>query len=109
MLYYAGFKTPLGILTIAGIHVLPVWLYGYQYEVLSQALSVPHSLQILGILVLAAGRVLGLAVEVRGILTWHYYCSVIRTVPFMCVFLQMWCILTHVNLLLLDDKEETKD
>ncbi|XP_057207429.1 uncharacterized protein si:ch1073-145m9.1 isoform X2 [Triplophysa rosa] len=79
-----GFKTPLGILTIAGIHVLPVWLYGYQYDVLSQALCVPHGLQILGILVLAAGRVLGLAVE-------------------------MWCVLTHVKLLVLNEEEEKKD
>lgn len=78
-----GFKTPLGILTIAGIHVLPVWLYCYQDEVLSQALYIPHCLQILGILVLAAGRLLGLAVE-------------------------MWCILTHVRWLLLDEEEEKK-
>ncbi|KAA0702003.1 hypothetical protein E1301_Tti007828 [Triplophysa tibetana] len=79
-----GFKTPLGILTIAGIHVLPVWLYCYQYDMLAEALRVPHSLQILGILVLAAGRVLGLAVE-------------------------MWCILTHVKLLVLNEEEEKKD
>lgn len=68
----AGFKTPLGILTIAGLHVLPVWLYGYQYEVLSQTLFVPNWLQILGILVLTAGRLLGFAVEVRSMFTQHY-------------------------------------
>lgn len=68
----AGFKTPLGILTIAGLHVLPVWLYGYQYEVLSQTLFVPNWLQILGILVLTAGRLLSFAVEVRSMFTQHY-------------------------------------
>ncbi len=68
----AGFKTPLGILTIAGLHVLPVWLYGYQYEVLTQTLFAPNWLQILGILVLAAGRLLGFAVEVRSMFTQHY-------------------------------------
>uniref|UniRef100_A0A672QV92 Uncharacterized protein n=1 Tax=Sinocyclocheilus grahami TaxID=75366 RepID=A0A672QV92_SINGR len=49
-----GFKTPLDILTIVGLHVLPVWLYGYQYEVLLQTLFAPNWLQILGILVLTA-------------------------------------------------------
>ncbi len=68
----AGFKTPLGILTITGLHVLPMWLYGYQYEVLSQTLFAPNWLQILGILVLAAGRLLGFAVEVRIMFTQHY-------------------------------------
>lgn len=58
---------------------MPVWLYGYQYEVLSQALCVPQSLQILGILVLAAGRLLGLAVEVRMSLR-SIINSVIKTV-----------------------------
>ncbi|XP_043115054.1 uncharacterized protein si:ch1073-145m9.1 isoform X1 [Puntigrus tetrazona] len=78
-----GFKTPLGILTIAGLHVLPVWLYGFQYEVLSQTLFFPNWLQILGILVLTAGRLLGFAVE-------------------------MWCIVTHLRFLL-DEEEEKKN
>uniref|UniRef100_A0A8C1CZE4 Uncharacterized protein n=1 Tax=Cyprinus carpio carpio TaxID=630221 RepID=A0A8C1CZE4_CYPCA len=78
-----GFKTPLGILTIAGLHVLPVWLYGYQYEVLSQTLFVPNWLQILGILVLTAGRLLSFAVE-------------------------MWCIVTHLRFLI-DEEEEKKN
>ncbi|XP_005157664.1 uncharacterized protein si:ch1073-145m9.1 [Danio rerio] len=76
-----GFKTPLGILTVAGLHVLPVWLYVFQHEVLSQALCAPNWLQIVGILVLAAGRVLGFAVE-------------------------MWCISTHLKCLLKDEEEE---
>uniref|UniRef100_A0A671PB88 Uncharacterized protein n=1 Tax=Sinocyclocheilus anshuiensis TaxID=1608454 RepID=A0A671PB88_9TELE len=78
-----GFKTPLGILTIAGLHILPVWLYGYQYEVLSQTLFAPNWLQILGILVLTAGRLLGFAVE-------------------------MWCIVTHLRFLL-DEEDEKKN
>lgn len=73
VILHAGFKTPLGILTIAGLHVLPVWLYGYQHEVLSQAFYAPNWLQILGILVLAAGRLLGFAVEVRSMFNQHYH------------------------------------
>ncbi|XP_056330551.1 uncharacterized protein si:ch1073-145m9.1 [Danio aesculapii] len=76
-----GFKTPLGILTVAGLHVLPVWLYGFEHEVLSRALCAPNWLQIAGILVLTAGRVLGFAVE-------------------------MWCILAHLRCLLTDEEEE---
>ncbi|KAG1951674.1 CDP-diacylglycerol--glycerol-3-phosphate 3-phosphatidyltransferase [Pimephales promelas] len=79
-----GFKTPLGILTIAGLHVLPVWLYCYQHEVLSHALYAPYWIQTLGILVLAAGRLLCFAVE-------------------------MWCIVTHMKFLLLDEEEEKKN
>lgn len=73
VILHAGFKTPLGILTIAGLHVLPVWLYCYQHEVLSQAFCAPNWLQILAILVLAAGRLLGFAVEVRSMFTLHYH------------------------------------
>jgi len=73
VIFHTGFKTPLGILTIAGLHVLPVWLYGYQHEVLSHALYAPYWIQTLGILVLAAGRLLCFAVEVRSMFTQYYH------------------------------------
>ncbi|XP_063060916.1 CDP-diacylglycerol--glycerol-3-phosphate 3-phosphatidyltransferase [Engraulis encrasicolus] len=76
-----GFKTPLGVFTIAGLHVLPVWLYGYQYGFLTSALHIPHSLQILGILLLAAGRLL-------------------------CMCVEIWCVWIHIHYL--TDIEETK-
>ncbi|XP_012990961.3 uncharacterized protein si:ch1073-145m9.1 isoform X1 [Esox lucius] len=59
-----GFQTPLGTWVICGLHGLPLWLYGYQQGVLTQALCAPLWLQTLGTLVLAAGRLLGLSVEI---------------------------------------------
>ncbi|KAG9265169.1 hypothetical protein AMEX_G21538 [Astyanax mexicanus] len=78
-----GFKTPPGVLTIAGLHGMPVWLYGLQHNVLSQ-FCIPQWLQILGFLLLAAGRLLCLAVE-------------------------MWCILAHIKHLTKDEDEEKRD
>ncbi|XP_036393259.1 uncharacterized protein si:ch1073-145m9.1 isoform X1 [Megalops cyprinoides] len=75
-----GFKTPLGVLVIGGLHVLPVWLYGYQLGVLTEPLCVPDWLQVLGILLLAMGRVLCFAVEV-------------------------WCIWSHVRFLTREDNQ----
>ncbi|KAJ8280945.1 hypothetical protein GJAV_G00061350 [Gymnothorax javanicus] len=65
------FKTPVGFFAIAGLHVLPVWLYGWQKEVLSWPLCVPIWLQIIGVLLLAAGRLLCLCVEV-----WCLWCHI---------------------------------
>ncbi|KAK1157593.1 CDP-diacylglycerol--glycerol-3-phosphate 3-phosphatidyltransferase isoform X2 [Acipenser oxyrinchus oxyrinchus] len=59
-----GFKSPLGVLCISGLHVLPVWLYGYQKGVLTEVLFVPFTLQCCGIAILTAGRLLCFAVEV---------------------------------------------
>ncbi|XP_067221674.1 CDP-diacylglycerol--inositol 3-phosphatidyltransferase isoform X2 [Chanodichthys erythropterus] len=72
------------VMAKAGLHVLPVWLYGYQHEVLSLAFDAPNWLQILGILVLAAGRLLGFAVET-------------------------WCIVSHLKFLSLDEEEEKEN
>ncbi|RXM96266.1 Protein phosphatase 1D [Acipenser ruthenus] len=62
-----GFKSPLGVLCISGLHVLPVWLYGYQKGVLTEVLFVPFTLQCCGIAILTAGRLLCFAVECCGI------------------------------------------
>ncbi|KAL6471120.1 hypothetical protein MHYP_G00197700 [Metynnis hypsauchen] len=79
-----GFRTPLGVLTIAGLHGLPLWLYGIQHGFLSLLFHVPHWLQIFCLLLLAAGRLLCLAVE-------------------------MWCILAHIKYLTRDEDEEKRD
>lgn len=60
-----GFQTPLGTWVIGGLHCLPLWLYGYHWDLLSNPLSLPSWLQALGTLLLAVGRLLGLSVEVR--------------------------------------------
>ncbi|KAL2096163.1 hypothetical protein ACEWY4_008311 [Coilia grayii] len=76
-----GFKTPLGVLAIAGLHVLPVWLYGYQHGILTSTLHIPEWFQGVGILLLAAGRLL-------------------------CMCVEIWCIWTHIHYL--TDTEKTK-
>lgn len=76
-----GFKTPLGVLTIAGLHVLPVWLYGYHHGVLSSTFDISRWFQGLVLLVLIAGRLL-------------------------CMSVEMWCIWTHVRNL--TDTEDNK-
>ncbi|XP_041920390.1 uncharacterized protein si:ch1073-145m9.1 isoform X1 [Alosa sapidissima] len=76
-----GFKTPLGVFTVAGLHVLPVWLYGCQHGVLTNTFYIPEWCQGLVLLLLIAGRLL-------------------------CMSVEMWCIWTHV--LYLTDIKETK-
>ncbi|XP_067866462.1 uncharacterized protein si:ch1073-145m9.1 isoform X2 [Heterodontus francisci] len=76
-----GFKTPVGAFAIFGLHVLPIWLYGYYNEVLT-AFLLPFILQWLIIAVLIAGRLLCMAVE-------------------------FWCIWIHV-MYLIRNKKETK-
>ncbi|XP_061072633.1 uncharacterized protein si:ch1073-145m9.1 [Conger conger] len=72
-----GFRTPPGVLAIAGLHILPVWLYGYQRGLLSRALSLPAWLQVLGTLLLTGGRLLCLSAEV-------------------------WCVWSHIRFLTRD-------
>ncbi|XP_015223158.1 CDP-diacylglycerol--glycerol-3-phosphate 3-phosphatidyltransferase isoform X1 [Lepisosteus oculatus] len=74
-----GFKTPPGVLAIGGLHVLPVWLYGYQRGVLTEPLSIPAWLQGLGAIVLIAGRLL-------------------------CFTVEVWCIWMHIRFLTRDEK-----
>uniref|UniRef100_A0AAZ1Y3I7 Uncharacterized protein n=1 Tax=Oreochromis aureus TaxID=47969 RepID=A0AAZ1Y3I7_OREAU len=52
------FRTPLGVWVVGGLHCLPVWLYACQWGVLSHWLELPLWIQHVGMLLLAAGRVL---------------------------------------------------
>ncbi|XP_059186700.1 uncharacterized protein si:ch1073-145m9.1 [Centropristis striata] len=76
-----GFRTPLGTWVVSGLHCLPLWLYGYQWGLLSHWLYLPVWIQALGTLLLAAGRLLALPVEI-------------------------WCIWTHIKYLTSDEPEE---
>ncbi|KAI3354665.1 hypothetical protein L3Q82_019162, partial [Scortum barcoo] len=78
-----GFRTPLGTWVVSGLHCLPLWLYGYQWGLLSHWLYLPLWIQTGGTVLLVAGRLLALSVEV-------------------------WCIWTHVEYLITDEPEEKK-
>lgn len=66
----AGFYTPVGAFTISGIHVLPIYLYFYTYyfdhrqEASWVFLQHFEALLLVPIVILGAGRLVGLAVEV---------------------------------------------
>ncbi|XP_044209341.1 uncharacterized protein si:ch1073-145m9.1 isoform X2 [Thunnus albacares] len=79
-----GFRTPLGIWVVSGLHCLPLWLYGYQRGLLSSWLYLPLWIQVLGTVLLAAGRLLALSVEV-------------------------FCIWTYIDFLTDDELEEKKN
>uniref|UniRef100_A0A673B8H5 CDP-diacylglycerol--inositol 3-phosphatidyltransferase n=2 Tax=Sphaeramia orbicularis TaxID=375764 RepID=A0A673B8H5_9TELE len=51
-----GFRTPLGLWVVSGLHLLPLWLYGFQRGLLSHWLDVPLWIQTQGTVMLAAGR-----------------------------------------------------
>uniref|UniRef100_A0A8C9Y1L5 Uncharacterized protein n=1 Tax=Sander lucioperca TaxID=283035 RepID=A0A8C9Y1L5_SANLU len=72
-----GFRTPLGTWVVSGLHCLPLWLYGYQWGLLSHWLYLPPWIQALGTLLLAAGRLLALSVEVK--ITCHPCCHLLQT------------------------------
>ncbi|XP_071374597.1 CDP-diacylglycerol--serine O-phosphatidyltransferase [Centroberyx affinis] len=78
-----GFHTPLGTWVISGLHCLPLWLYGYRWGWLSHGLCLPPWIQALGTLLLAAGRLLGLSVEI-------------------------WCIWAHIEYLTKEEPEKKK-
>ncbi|KAG7479859.1 CDP-diacylglycerol-inositol 3-phosphatidyltransferase 1 [Solea senegalensis] len=71
-----GFRTVLGTLVVSGLHCLPLWLYVCEWDLL------PLWIQAVGTMVLAAGRLLALSVEI-------------------------WCIWIHVKYLT-DDEPEKK-
>uniref|UniRef100_A0AAY4DKP2 CDP-diacylglycerol--inositol 3-phosphatidyltransferase n=1 Tax=Denticeps clupeoides TaxID=299321 RepID=A0AAY4DKP2_9TELE len=72
-----GFRTPPGLLTIAGLHVLPLWLYGGRHGML----CVPEWFEALGLAVLVGGRLL-------------------------CLLVEMWCMWSHVQYLTENEAEE---
>ncbi|TRY92984.1 hypothetical protein DNTS_003488, partial [Danionella cerebrum] len=57
-------ETPVWVRAVMakGLHVLPVWLFGIQREIFSQVLCVPYWLEMVGVVVLTAGRLLAFAV-----------------------------------------------
>ncbi|XP_028276296.1 uncharacterized protein LOC114445432 [Parambassis ranga] len=79
-----GFRTPLGMWVVSGLHCLPVWMYACQWGLLSHWLGLPLGIQTLGTLLLAAGRLLALSAEV-------------------------WCIWTHIRYLCSEESEEKKN
>lgn len=62
-----GFYTPLGILVISGLHVLPVALYIQQYPLYGLELDKYHVLIYCIIAILAVGRAVCALVEVSSI------------------------------------------
>jgi CDP-diacylglycerol--inositol 3-phosphatidyltransferase len=69
-----GFKTPPGVWTIAGVHLLPVWLYAVQHE-LPPYVGLPDVVSVAFLISLVGGRLSSL------------YC-------------ELWCNWRHVNNLL---------
>ncbi|XP_017277525.1 uncharacterized protein si:ch1073-145m9.1 isoform X2 [Kryptolebias marmoratus] len=78
-----GFRTPLGVWAVSGLHCLPLWLYAHRTGFLSDCLDLHPWIQSMGMLLLAAGRVLALSAEA-------------------------WCIWTHIRHLLYNEAEEKK-
>ncbi|KAM4566168.1 CDP-diacylglycerol--glycerol-3-phosphate 3-phosphatidyltransferase [Odontesthes bonariensis] len=76
-----GFRTPLGVWVVSGLHCLPLWLYAYERGLLSSWLDLPVSIQVMGAVLLAVGRLLALSAEV-------------------------WCIWTHIKYLISDEPEK---
>lgn len=60
-----GFRTPLGMWVVSGLHCLPLWLYMYQWGLLTSWLHLPVWIQRLGTFLLVTGRLLALFVEVQ--------------------------------------------
>lgn len=58
-----GFKTAWGLVAIAGINILPLWLYMYYSGVLTTVASLPQWVHYLCFSLLIAGRVLAAYVE----------------------------------------------
>ncbi|GFN95516.1 phosphatidylinositol synthase [Plakobranchus ocellatus] len=63
-----GFKTPAGFFAVGSLHVLPLWLYGYESRFFTQNLGLPMWLQLTCIAILTFGRTVCSAVEL-------FYCK----------------------------------
>ena len=70
-----GFHSPMGIYAIGSLHVLPLWLYGYESRLLTDVMMVPIWLQLTIVAFLSVGRT-------------------------VCFFVEGFYILNYVNLLL---------
>ncbi|XP_029963898.1 uncharacterized protein LOC115400274 isoform X1 [Salarias fasciatus] len=78
-----GFRTPLGVWVVSGLHGLPVWLYLCGGGGDGGVLEVSWWLQAAGMLLLAAGRLLALTAE-------------------------LWCLWTHIKHLTRDQPEDKR-
>ncbi|XP_055003943.1 uncharacterized protein si:ch1073-145m9.1 isoform X2 [Boleophthalmus pectinirostris] len=74
-----GFRTPLGLLVVSGLHCLPLWLYCAQHNLLQP----PSWIQLQITALLSLGRTLAFTAEV-------------------------WCVWTHIKFLTKDENEEKK-
>ncbi|XP_071518960.1 uncharacterized protein [Panulirus ornatus] len=73
-----NFRNPWGVWAIAGLHVLPVWLFGIQYDVFGSHLwFLPQFVQPLGVTILGTGRLL-------------------------CVCIEIWCVWIHISAMLVN-------
>lgn len=73
-----NFRNPLGVWAIAGLHVLPVWIFGYQYDLFGSHLwFLPKFVEPFGMVILGMGRLL-------------------------CFFIEMWSIWVHISSLLVN-------
>ncbi|XP_046446243.1 uncharacterized protein LOC124195730 [Daphnia pulex] len=76
-----GFKTPYGILAIGGLHVLPIWMFGWQHNVFETHFSfLPTWIILSGFIILLSGRIL-------------------------CAMVELWCVKVHIQCLLMDEKQ----
>eukprot|EP00051_Salpingoeca_urceolata_P032924 m.18076 g.18076 ORF g.18076 m.18076 type:complete len:227 (-) comp5616_c0_seq1:51-731(-) len=64
-----GFRTPIGSFVIAGIHVLPIWLFVRQTALDASLFGLSEFVSLAVLALLVAGRVLGAAVEVWVLVT----------------------------------------
>lgn len=99
-----GFKTPLGILAIGGLHVLPIWLFALQKD-----LFVTH-LSFLPTWVSLTGKTLHTDGPLRKVLHNNLlYLGVIVLLlgRILCAMVETWCVKTHIKCLLIDDSNLT--
>nr|CAH0106330.1 unnamed protein product [Daphnia galeata] len=79
-----NFKTPYGILAIGGLHVLPIWMFGWKYNVFETHFSfLPQWITLSGLIILISGRIL-------------------------CAMVELWCIKVHIKCLLMDGNGNIK-
>ncbi|KAK8718975.1 hypothetical protein OTU49_002772 [Cherax quadricarinatus] len=63
-----NFRNPWGVWVIAGLHGLPVWIIGYQYNLFGSHLwFLPKFVQPLGLVILGMGRLLCFLIEIWSI------------------------------------------
>lgn len=73
-----NFRSPFGVWAISGLHALPIWLFGMQYNIFSQYLFfIPDFIPYLGMMILVCGRLL-------------------------CGLCEAWCCWTHIQELLVN-------